>query len=70
MEDAMEQRYKILHEKDFADSFNGNDQFALDVLVGLTAQRKSLPSKYFYDAAGSALFQKITGIPEYYSHPV
>jgi L-histidine N-alpha-methyltransferase len=62
----MEQGYKILHEKDFADSFNGNDQFALDVLVGLTAQKKFLPSKYFYDARGSELFQKITEIPEYY----
>mgnify|MGYP000097265583 CR=1 FL=1 len=61
-----EQKYKILRERDFADSFNSTDQFALDVLVGLTAQRKSLPSKYFYDAKGSELFNRITELPEYY----
>jgi dimethylhistidine N-methyltransferase len=70
MEDTMnamaEQQYKILRERDFADSFNSTDQFALDVLVGLTAQRKSLPSKYFYDAKGSELFNRITELPEYY----
>ena len=27
---------------------------------------KSLPPKWFYDAAGSALFEKITELPEYY----
>ncbi len=27
---------------------------------------KSLPPKWFYDAAGSELFEKITGLPEYY----
>ncbi|MBW3579174.1 MAG: L-histidine N(alpha)-methyltransferase [Actinobacteria bacterium] len=28
--------------------------------------RKALPPKYFYDARGSALFERITGLPEYY----
>ena len=37
-----------------------------DVRRGLTARRKSLPPKYFYDAAGSALFERITDLPEYY----
>ena len=39
---------------------------ARDVLRGLTARPKWLPSKLFYDAAGSALFEQITALPEYY----
>jgi dimethylhistidine N-methyltransferase len=42
------------------------DGFAADVLAGLTAKPKRLPPKYFYDAAGSALFERITELPEYY----
>ena len=37
-----------------------------DVLRGLTSEPKSLPPKYFYDARGSALFERITRLPEYY----
>ena len=37
-----------------------------DALAGLTATPKSLPPKWFYDAQGSALFEKITELPEYY----
>jgi L-histidine Nalpha-methyltransferase len=37
-----------------------------DVRAGLTAAPKTLPPKWFYDAEGSALFEKITGLPEYY----
>jgi dimethylhistidine N-methyltransferase len=40
--------------------------FAADVLAGLTAKPKRLPPKYFYDLAGSALFERITRLPEYY----
>ena len=40
--------------------------FAADVIAGLTAKPKRLPPKYFYDAAGSALFERITQLPEYY----
>jgi len=40
--------------------------FARDVRSGLTAQNKALPSKYFYDAVGSSLFEAICNIPEYY----
>ena len=42
------------------------DPFAADVMAGLTAQPKALPPKYFYDLAGSALFERITALPEYY----
>ncbi len=42
------------------------DSFAADVLEGLTAKPKRLSPKYFYDLAGSALFERITQLPEYY----
>jgi L-histidine N-alpha-methyltransferase len=37
-----------------------------DVRQGLTADPKSLPPKWFYDARGSDLFEEITRLPEYY----
>jgi L-histidine N-alpha-methyltransferase len=37
-----------------------------DVRSGLTSMPKSLPPKYFYDERGSALFDEITRLPEYY----
>jgi L-histidine N-alpha-methyltransferase len=37
-----------------------------DVAAGLQATPKTLPSKYFYDEEGSALFDAITRLPEYY----
>jgi L-histidine Nalpha-methyltransferase len=40
--------------------------FAQDVRAGLAAPSKTLPSKYFYDDLGSALFDAITRLPEYY----
>jgi len=42
------------------------DDFAADVLAGLNAIPKAVPPKYFYDLAGSALFDRITQLPEYY----
>jgi dimethylhistidine N-methyltransferase len=45
---------------------SAEEQFATDALAGLTATPKSLPPKYFYDAEGSALFEQITELPEYY----
>lgn len=42
------------------------DTFTTDVMAGLTAQPKTLPPKYFYDLVGSALFERITELPEYY----
>jgi len=42
------------------------EQFAGDVRSGLTKNaQKELPSKYLYDALGSALFDAITLLPEY-----
>ena len=45
---------------------SAEDQFAADVLAGLTAAPKRLSPKYFYDAEGSILFERITELPEYY----
>jgi L-histidine N-alpha-methyltransferase len=42
------------------------DTLAEDVLRGLTATPKWLHCKYFYDPAGSALFERICERPEYY----
>ena len=40
--------------------------FEADVIAGLSAPRKALSPKYFYDAAGSDLFEAICELPEYY----
>ena len=42
------------------------EQFAADVSTGLSANPKQLLPKYFYDEAGSRLFEEITRLPEYY----
>lgn len=43
-----------------------NKNFRKDIDLGLSAQSKSLPSKYFYDKIGDALFVEIMNMPEYY----
>jgi L-histidine N-alpha-methyltransferase len=40
--------------------------FRQDVVQGLSAPQKALPSKYFYNAAGDELFRQIMACPEYY----
>ena len=40
--------------------------FVDDVRAGLTASPKWLPAKYLYDELGSALFEAICSLPEYY----
>jgi dimethylhistidine N-methyltransferase len=40
--------------------------FLEDVVAGLSLPQKTLPPKYFYDAAGSKLFERICRLPEYY----
>ena len=37
-----------------------------DARAGLSSTPKTLPSKYFYDARGSHLFEMITRLPQYY----
>ena len=43
-----------------------SDDFAADVRSGLTSNPKHLSCRYFYDAEGSELFEKICSLPEYY----
>ncbi len=40
--------------------------FREEILQGLQDARKELPSKYFYDAVGSQLFEQICELDEYY----
>jgi dimethylhistidine N-methyltransferase len=44
----------------------GRNTISDDVAAGLLRNPKSLPPKLFYDAEGSALFEQITELPEYY----
>ena len=37
-----------------------------ELVAGLSAPAKTVPPKYFYDEAGSRLFESITELPEYY----
>ena len=41
-------------------------QFGRDAVAGLRHETRRLAPKYFYDAAGSALFDRICELPEYY----
>jgi dimethylhistidine N-methyltransferase len=42
------------------------DTFMQAVVDGLSLPQKCLPSRFFYDARGSRLFETITTLPEYY----
>jgi L-histidine Nalpha-methyltransferase len=42
------------------------NSFAKDIVEGLSAEQKFLPSKYFYDKRGDTLFQEIMNLEEYY----
>ncbi len=43
-----------------------NSTFKNEVQQGLSSTPKTLPSKYFYDKKGDALFVEIMNLPEYY----
>jgi len=40
--------------------------FRAEVLRGLAEPQKAIPARWLYDLAGSELFERITGLPEYY----
>jgi L-histidine Nalpha-methyltransferase len=42
------------------------DDFRDSVIAGLSAPRKAIPARFFYDERGSQLFEAITRQPEYY----
>ena len=50
----------------FHDLAPGEESFRDAVLKGLGRVRKAIPCKFFYDARGSALFEEICRLPEYY----
>lgn len=43
-----------------------HDAFGEAVRLGLSQAQKTIPARYFYDRAGSELFERITDLPEYY----
>lgn len=45
-------------------------ELAVDVRAGMEESPRRIPSKYFYDARGSWLFEEITRLPEYYLTPI
>ncbi|MCY2958557.1 MAG: L-histidine N(alpha)-methyltransferase [Planctomycetota bacterium] len=47
-------------------SGDGQIDLAREVRAGLTAARKQLPCRFFYDAAGSRIFEEICALEEYY----
>ena len=50
----------------FIDLQPTNESFEEAIICGLSGKKKSLPSKFFYDARGSRLFDEICVTPEYY----
>jgi len=50
----------------FHDLAPSEDNFRDAVLAGLGHEPKTLPCKFFYDVRGSALFEQICDVPEYY----
>lgn len=61
-----EQRIIELEPAKRDDAEEARQALAEDVLVGLSETPKRLSSRFFYDATGSALFQDITDLEEYY----
>ncbi len=58
-----------VHAAALAKAYRFDEQtsaFAHDVIEGLSQHPRRLSPKYFYDAAGSELFEQITVLPEYY----
>ena len=47
-------------------AYAADSGFLEAVLHGLSLPQKTLPSRFLYDEAGSALFERITELPEYY----
>jgi len=59
--DALPDDELLLH-----DLHPAKDDMRGDILDGLTSSPKTLPCKYFYDERGSALFDEICELDEYY----
>ncbi|SKA37109.1 dimethylhistidine N-methyltransferase [Enhydrobacter aerosaccus] len=55
----------IVLERDRAQAAD-REEFRRAVLNGLSRRPRAIPAKFLYDARGSALFDKICDLPEYY----
>jgi L-histidine N-alpha-methyltransferase len=62
MQTAVSDRFELIE----VPRAQGAPSFAQAVATGLTATPKTLSAKYLYDDVGSALFDAITLLPEYY----
>ena len=62
----MKPEYRILSEMVLSSGDSFIDEFSNHVLLGLSQSPKHLSSRYFYDDEGSALFQEIMALDEYY----
>ncbi len=60
------QSVRIIDSSHFSESHGDRETFALDVLTGLSEDRKFIPSRYMYDEEGSRLFAAIMELDEYY----
>ncbi len=56
----------LLQSLTFFDLHPKSGDLREEVLTGLRRDAKFLPPKLFYDQTGSELFERITGLPEYY----
>lgn len=57
---------KFLSQSAVLDFTPAQSEFREQFIAGLTSIPRTLPSKFFYDDAGSALFASICELPEYY----
>ena len=53
-------------EPDEDQTRSADPQFRADVLAGMKSRPRAIPARWFYDFAGSQLFEAITELPEYY----
>ena len=66
MRQSMTEKARRLGSLAHGNEVPGWDSFERDVVEGLSRRRKELPCKYFYDERGSALFDAICDLEEYY----
>lgn len=64
--DAETTDHDLKHIKRLLDFEPVADDFAAAVIAGLSADPKSIPPKFFYDATGSDIFNRICETEEYY----
>ena len=62
-----EDQIKVAERIVISNKLIDNDIYEIqEITKGFELPQKSISSKYFYDAEGSRLFEKICRLPEYY----